>query len=44
MWQVWSLPVLIFVLTVALALPLGLYLARIFDGRYRAAGLLRWCE
>jgi K+-transporting ATPase ATPase A chain len=40
----WTLPLLIFLTTVALAIPLGLYLARLFDGRYRAPGWLRWVE
>jgi K+-transporting ATPase ATPase A chain len=40
----WTLPSLIFLLTVALAIPLGLYMAGIFDGRYRAPGWLRWVE
>jgi K+-transporting ATPase ATPase A chain len=40
----WSLPILIFLLTVALAIPLGLYMARIFDGQYRAVRWLRWVE
>ncbi len=40
----WTLPLLIFFLTVVLAIPLGLYMAWIFDGRYRAAGWLRWIE
>lgn len=40
----WTLPLLIFLSTVALAIPLGLYMAWIFDGRYRAPGGLRWLE
>jgi len=40
----WTLPLLIFVATVILAIPLGLYMAGIFDGRYRAPGFLRWVE
>lgn len=44
MWQVWSLPLLIVGATVVLAIPLGLYMAGIFDGRYRAPGFLRWVE
>lgn len=40
----WTLPLLIFLLTVALAVPLGLYMAGIFDGRYRASAWLRWGE
>jgi K+-transporting ATPase ATPase A chain len=44
MWQVWLLPVLIVVTTVALSIPVGLYLAWIIDGRYRAPAWLRWVE
>lgn len=40
----WTLPILIFVLTVALAVPLGLYMAAIFDSRLRAPAWLRWPE
>lgn len=40
----WTLPLLIFLLTVVLAIPLGLYMAWIYDGRYRAPGWLRWLE
>src|SRR5262245_28085991 len=40
----WTLPLLIFLATVALAIPLGLYMAGVFDGRYRAPGWLRWFE
>jgi K+-transporting ATPase ATPase A chain len=32
----WLLPILIFLATAALAVPLGLYLAQVFNGRYRA--------
>src|SRR5262249_22478631 len=35
---------LIFLATAALAVPLGLYLAKVFDGRYRAPAPLRWVE
>ncbi len=31
----WTLPILILLLTVALAIPLGLYMGWIFNGRYR---------
>jgi K+-transporting ATPase ATPase A chain len=44
MLQVWSLPILIFAATVALAIPLGLYMAGTFDGRFRLPGFLRWLE
>lgn len=40
----WTLPLLIFLLTVVLAIPLGLYMAGIFDARYRAPVWLRWGE
>lgn len=40
----WTLPLFIFVTTVALAVPLGLYMGWIFNGRYRAPGVLRWFE
>jgi K+-transporting ATPase ATPase A chain len=32
MWTVWLMPLLVFLVTFALAIPLGLYMARIFDG------------
>ncbi len=44
MWQVWFLPTLIVVATFVLSIPLGLYLAWIFNGRYRAPAWLRWFE
>jgi len=40
----WTLPILIVGATVALAIPLGLYMGWIFDGRYRAPAWLRWFE
>jgi K+-transporting ATPase ATPase A chain len=40
----WILPLLIYGLTFALAVPLGLYMARLFDGRYRLPGPLAWLE
>ena len=40
----WLLPIRIFLVTVALAIPLGLYMAWIFDGRFRAPPGLRWLE
>lgn len=42
--SVWFLPLLIVGTTIALAVPLGLYLAWILDGRYRPPGMLRWIE
>jgi K+-transporting ATPase ATPase A chain len=40
----WLLPILIVLTTVVLSVPVGFYLARIMDGRYRAPGWLRWLE
>ncbi len=40
----WTLPILIFLATVVLAVPLGFYMAGIFDGRYSAPGWLRRAE
>lgn len=40
----WTLPILILAATFILAVPLGLYMAWLFDGRYRAPAWLRWCE
>src|SRR3954452_12624763 len=40
----WTLPIVIFLLTVALAIPVGLYMGWIFDGRYRAPRWLHWFE
>jgi K+-transporting ATPase ATPase A chain len=44
MWQVWLLPLLVFTVTVALAVPLGLYMAWLFNGRYWAPRCLGWVE
>ena len=44
MWQIWLLPVLVYSLTFALAIPIGLYMARVFDGRLHVPGWLRWIE
>jgi potassium-transporting ATPase potassium-binding subunit len=40
----WFLPALIVITSVALSIPVGLYLAWIMDGRYRAPRVLRWFE
>jgi K+-transporting ATPase ATPase A chain len=40
----WTLPLLVLVSTVILAIPIGLYMAWLFEGRYRLPGLLRWLE
>jgi K+-transporting ATPase ATPase A chain len=41
---IWLLPVLVLGATFVLAVPCGLYLAWVMDGRYRAPGVLRWIE
>ena len=40
----WLLPLLIVLVCVALSIPIGLYMAWIMDGRYRAPGWLHWFE
>ena len=40
----WTLPLLIVGLTISLALPLGSYMAVIYDGRCRIPAWLRWFE
>src|SRR4051794_35641702 len=40
----WFLPILIVTTAVALSIPVGLYLAWIMDGRYRAPRWLHWFE
>src|SRR5579871_967655 len=42
--QVWALPILILVLTTALAIPASRFFAWIMDGKYRAPAPLRWLE
>jgi K+-transporting ATPase ATPase A chain len=42
--SVWFLPLLIVSTTIALSIPVGLYLAWLVDGRYRAPNVLRWLE
>ncbi len=42
--SVWFLPALVLGTTIVLSIPLGLYLAWIMDGRYRAPGWLSWFE
>jgi K+-transporting ATPase ATPase A chain len=42
--SVWFLPALIVGTTIALSLPVGLYLAWIMEGRYRAPRVLAWLE
>jgi K+-transporting ATPase ATPase A chain len=41
---VWLLPLFIVFITIVLSIPVGLYLARIMDGRYRVPGPLRRIE
>jgi K+-transporting ATPase ATPase A chain len=43
-FQVWSLPLLILLVTTLLAIPFSRYLAWIMEGRYRAPAPLRWIE
>jgi K+-transporting ATPase ATPase A chain len=40
----WTLPLLVLGTTFILAVPLGLYMAWIFEGRYRLPNWLRWLE
>src|SRR5262245_58614910 len=40
----WTLPLLILATTFALAIPLGLYMARVFDGGLHVPAWLRWIE
>jgi K+-transporting ATPase ATPase A chain len=44
MFQVWMLPVLVVVTAVLLSVPVGCYLARVMDGRYRVPRWLAWFE
>jgi K+-transporting ATPase ATPase A chain len=44
MWQVWVLPLLLYGVTFALAVPVGLFMARVFDGRLPTPRWLRWVE
>ncbi|MCI0461832.1 MAG: potassium-transporting ATPase subunit KdpA [Gemmataceae bacterium] len=44
MLQVWLLPLLIVGAMIALSIPIGLYMARIMDGRYRPLPVLGWLE
>ena len=43
-FQIWCLPVLAYCVAFALAVPIGLYMARVFDGRLHAPKWLRWIE
>ena len=42
--SVWLLPTLIVATSVVLSVPIGLFLSRIADGRYRVPGFLSWLE
>src|SRR5579884_2488669 len=42
--MVWTFPILVLAVTFVLAIPIGLYMAWIFDGRYRLPAGLRWFE
>ncbi len=44
MSQVWLLPILVFAVVLALSVPIGLYMAKVFDGRLRLPAWLRWIE
>jgi potassium-transporting ATPase potassium-binding subunit len=44
MWHIWSLPILIFVVAFAAAVPLGLYMGAVFEGRLRLPAWLRPVE
>ena len=44
MWQIWSLPFYITLVTIVLSIPVGFYLAWIMDGKYRAPRWLHWFE
>jgi potassium-transporting ATPase potassium-binding subunit len=40
----WTLPILVFAITFVLAIPLGLYMACVFEGRCRVPVVFRWIE
>src|SRR5271155_581643 len=40
----WLLPISIIVFTIAIAIPLSSYMAKVMDGKYRAPGFLQWFE
>ena len=40
----WTLPILILAVTFVLAIPVGLYMTWVFEGRYRRPALLQWIE
>ena len=43
-FHLWVLPILIIGATFVLAIPIGLYMAWVFEGRYRVPNWLRWME
>jgi K+-transporting ATPase ATPase A chain len=40
----WTLPLLLLILTIVLSIPLSAYFAAVMDGRLKAPGPLAWCE
>ena len=44
MWITWSFPIFILVAATALAIPVGLFMAWVFEGKYRAPRWLSWLE
>src|SRR5664280_1024886 len=44
MWHIWVLPLLVYGVAFALAVPIGLFMARVFDGRLHMPRWLRWIE
>jgi K+-transporting ATPase ATPase A chain len=40
----WTLPTLILAITFILSVPVGLYMARVFEGQWRLPGWLHWIE
>jgi K+-transporting ATPase ATPase A chain len=44
MWHIWVLPLLVYGAAFALAVPIGLFMARVFEGRLHTPRWLRWIE
>ena len=40
----WTLPILIVVVTVFLSIPVGRYMAKVMDSSFKPPGVLRWIE
>src|SRR5580693_9760203 len=40
----WTLPLLLLILTIVLSIPLSAYFAAVMEGRLKAPGPLAWCE